>query len=696
MEKAAPFASLVPQQPPKKASRLHGVALFLLVAATLYWLDTHGGPFSDAGSKSYDLVCSENSSLYGHFPQTEDPFQFLPCTSDSLPPPLVDPDHKKSWAALFDPNPDYWSWGNSTANGSTAESAKHDPYAGRGIYLCGYLDVPLDYTNASDTRIARLAITKYQVSGLARADDSATANSSAGQRSARTLVVEPGGPGGSGTFYVRLAAEKLTQRFSFGEFDVLGWDPRGINPSLPAIACFPFDADRDRWALLTTQYRDTLARSPRAQLELADAMNNATFAACKEVLGDLPRFVGTAFVARDLEQIRIALGEPELTGYFVSYGTGIGQTYANMYPERIGRLILDGTEYVRDSKLLGGFGWSALDNATDAWRDGFLGECVVAGPEYCALAQPQGEGKTSVTLPDLQNRMSVLLSSLAARPIPGYTSSSGPSLVTYSSLVGIIHAVLYDPRIWYIMAQILCELEQGNATLAAWVLDLNEWEFEPPAACPVTTRSKPSSDELSAMVICADSYDAPQPPFDHKDEDDDKSGLPWWSSLWHNMTLRSWISGDPFFYDVLPCRHYTYHFGPAAEAYRGDLNNTLAHPVLLIAATHDPATPLRNARRLLDEMGNNARMIVHHGYGHSSSGDKSKCTDEIARELILHGKVPDERETACFADEKPYRYGISGATRMAEEGNNRASPLDQWREHMRELASYHPRLFSRL
>lgn len=236
--------------------------------------------------------------------------------------------------------------------------------------------------------------------------------------------------------YAWRAAEEVTKRLSDGNFDVLAWDPRGVNASLPAVSCYPYDADRDRWSLLTTQFRE-VSPSPMAQLEFADALYESTFRACWERQGDLPRFLTTAFVARDLEEIRKAIGEDELTGYFVSYGTGIGQTYANMFPDSVGRMILDGTEYVRDHRLLGGFGWTALDNGTDAWHDGFLGECLNAGPDYCALAKPrQGE---NVTLLGLVKRMEKLVDSLIHRPIPGYTSFSGPSLVTYSRLVDALY-----------------------------------------------------------------------------------------------------------------------------------------------------------------------------------------------------------------------------------------------------------------
>lgn len=454
----------------------------------------------------------------------------------------------------------------------------------------------------------------------------------------------------------------------------------GVNASLPSISCFPFDADRDRYSLLANQYR-SVSPSPLAHLRVADALNNATFAACKEKYGDIPRFVGTGFVARDLEEIRKALNEPELTGYLVSYGTGIGQTYANMFPNSVGRLILDGTEYVRDHRLLGGFGWTALDNGTNTWHDGFLGECLAAGPNHCALAKLS----KNVTIDDLQARLSGLLDALLESPFPAYNSHSGPSLITYSSLVDSFYMAMYNPTTWPALAEGLYQLEQGNATLIAQMLDRSEWEFDPSLPCKARNR-KPSSEELSFLVICADSHDAPQPPFSSSDPD----GLQWYSSLWKNMTTQSWIAGDSRFYDIFPCRHYTPTFGSAVGVYRGDLNHTLAHPVLLVAETYDPATPLRNGRRLLEEMGRNARLVVHHGYGHSSR-DRSECTERLVREYILYGRIPEERETECFADEKPYRYGIEQS--RVGEGDYGKEMLRVWREGMRELRESGPGLF---
>ncbi|KAH6847053.1 hypothetical protein B0I37DRAFT_353837 [Chaetomium sp. MPI-CAGE-AT-0009] len=579
-------------------------------------------------------------SPYGKFPLADDPFRFLPCTPSTLPPPLEDSNAEQTWASRFDPNPDHWSWGTPQSRQMAPRDVTHMP----------------------------------GVSGLARVGEPAT--SSAGKKTERTIVIEPGGPGGSGTSFAWSTAPNITARFTDSKYDVLGWDPRGVNASLPAVACFPKDATRDRWSLLTSLHY-AVSGSPRTQLEIADAFNAAMMRSCWEQLGDLPRFLGTGMVARDLEQIRIALGEDELTGYLVSYGTGIGQTYASMFPNSVGRLILDGTEYVKDHRLRGGFGWTALDNTTDAYHDGFLGECINAGPEYCALAKSK-DGKP-VTLPALEARMDALMASLADRPMPVYLPTTGPSLVTYSAMANTIYGALYNAHSWPAMAQVLYELEDGNATLAAAAVDSGWWFYDPASPCSPTP-VKPSDQELGYLVICADAYDAPGP--------DD---LDWWLSLWGNMTTRSWVAGNSRFYVTLPCRHFSQYWPEPVGVYRGDLNHTLNNPVLLIAETYDPATPLRNGRRLLQEMGKNARLIAHHGYGHSSGRDISSCTENIARAYMLNGTLPEEQETACYADEKPYLYGVkqNASTLARREAED---PLGAWKEHLAELSFMNPML----
>lgn len=231
---------------PTKGRTRHATLLFSIGLAALFtW------KFGSVSSFALEAHTSPHcSSPYGKFPKHDDPFQFLPCTSETLPPALEDERAKRTWAAQFDSDPDHWSWGNATA--------ENDGYDGRGIYLCGYIDVPLDYTNVSDSRIVRLAVTKYQVSGLARVDGEAEITG-AGRKSERTIVLNPGGPGGSGTEYLWRSAEQNSKRFSEGKFDVLGWDPRGEFPEFSSyhgacwyLQCSPqHGQNRELWKTMT-------------------------------------------------------------------------------------------------------------------------------------------------------------------------------------------------------------------------------------------------------------------------------------------------------------------------------------------------------------------------------------------------------------------------------------------------------------
>lgn len=304
-------------------------------------------------------------------------------------------------------------------------------------------------------------------------------------------------------------------------------------------------------------------------------------------------------------------------------------------------------------------------------------ECLNAGPEHCALAKPHG-GRP-VTLKGLQERLNILITSLITNPVPGYTENSGPSLVTYASLTSAIYGSMYNAKSWPALAQMLYELEAGNSTLATRFLERAAWEYDPTK--PQAPSRRPTTDELSYIVICSDGYDAPVPP----------EGLQWWSNLWANMTAKSWIAGNSRFHSVFPCRHYTAYWPDAAEVYRGNLNHTLKHPVLLIAETYDPATPLRNGRRLLAEMGQNGRLIAHHGYGHSSR-DTSACTNSIAKAYLLNGTVPQDPETACFADEKPYLYGVdvSKDATSSEYTREKPDPVQAWEEHIELMTEWFP------
>ncbi|KAK0648857.1 TAP-like protein-domain-containing protein [Cercophora newfieldiana] len=579
------------------------------------------------------IAQSSPSSPYGTFPQANDAFRFQPCPNTGpfqTLPALNDTRAEQTWAALFNPDPNGWLWGTPKANVTT------------GIYLCGYLDVPLDYTNKSDSRIVRLAVLKYQVSGLAL---SGSSNSTAGKKSARTILMNPGGPGGPGVALGAFSAEASTSRLSSGKFDFMTWDPRGVGISLPRPHCLPSEATRDRWSFTTSQELATLESPQSNSLGVTDAYNEAIWRTCFERLGDIGRFFGTAFVVRDLEQIRIALGEDDISGHFVSYGTDIAQTYAAMFPSRVGRMVLDAPTYTPDHRRRAGFGTASLDNVTHSYIDGILGDCVKAGPDYCALAKPV-PGGGPVTLSSLKSRMESLLASLAERPFPLYRPNYGPVLVTYSSALDLLQRGVYYPAFWADIASIFADLESGKSPSASQLslLEANRWVC-PSASCASSTSSPAGTpDELMPFVVCADAYDAPEP-----------NDMAWWRSLWVNMTATSFITGDTRFYGAFRCRHFTKFWPQPAEVFRGNLSQPLKNTLLIVAATYDPATPLRNGRRLAAELGrDNARLVVHHGYGHGMDNHPNKCTDAIVKAYVLNGDIPQQDETDCFSEGNPY------------------------------------------
>ncbi|CAO1639184.1 unnamed protein product [Sympodiomycopsis kandeliae] len=486
-------------------------------------------------------------------------------------------------------------------------------------WKCGSIKVPYDYHNKSDTRTMQIETVLFQTGP---------------ERANHTIVVNPGGPGGSGVSFAWSSAEKISSNYTDNQFDVLGFDPRGVNASIPHVSCYPNYGYSDRTAALGSFYREK--GDKRSDLELYDALYEAQMKACREKYGDLPGYLTTALVARDMDLIRSALQEDQLYYYGVSYGTGLGTTYNQMYPDRVGRMLLDGLENIRDGRTTTGFGSAALYDIVRAFNDGFIGECIRSGPKGCALASKPHTNETD-SISGLHSRMQTIFDKLIQRPISATHPTLGPGLIRYKDLISVLYSALYNAATWPDLASAISSYElHGNATKLLEKVEYATFASDP-EKCPIP-ENKVSGDS-GIMTICGDSYDAPHPALDT------------YLDIWEKMENRSFIGGDGRFLDILPCRHFDW---TPAEVYRGDLNATLSTPILLISETYDPATPLHNGKRLFEEMtSKNARLLIHHGYGHSSR-DKSTCTEKIKRRYFLEGKLPQEDVSECYADTKPY------------------------------------------
>jgi pimeloyl-ACP methyl ester carboxylesterase len=164
------------------------------------------------------------------------------------------------------------------------------------VWECTWVEVPLDRAAPDATRI-EVALTRPV---LGEGDDR------------RPLVLEPGGPGASGVEFAWTFADLVPFEL-LDEFYPVGWDPRGVGLSRPAVDCGPLDG-----------------------------MGVPSAAECRERTGELLGFVGAADAALDLEEVRVALGVERLDYLGFSYGTALGSVYAMAHPDRVGHFVLDG------------------------------------------------------------------------------------------------------------------------------------------------------------------------------------------------------------------------------------------------------------------------------------------------------------------------------------------------------------------
>jgi len=309
-----------------------------------------------------------------------------------------------------------------------------------------------------------------------------------------TFFFNPGGPGSSGLEVLKdQSSAGLLDAAGDGRrrFDVLSWDPRGVGAST-RIRCFRSKRDEARfWGDLTIP--TTTATSRRYQRKAA-----AYARRCGEVSGALLRHISTADTVRDLDHLRMLVGEPKLNYVGWSYGTFLGQTYANVHPNRVRAMVLDG---VVDAKLYVKSRESSVDNVvTPAGPvfEKFLELCQAAGPERvdadgkpagCALA---GAGP-------VKERVDQLLRRTRRHPIPAPTADS-PGLLTYGQLLTSIFPLLRNPGGWPAWAKDLDAAARGDGSALANVANAN-----PPAAggapapvsigcadSPATRRTRPT------------------------------------------------------------------------------------------------------------------------------------------------------------------------------------------------------------
>jgi pimeloyl-ACP methyl ester carboxylesterase len=448
-------------------------------------------------------------------------------------------------------------------------------WSGCAPYECAYLEVPLDYSRP-DGEIARLALLRHK----------------AGQPSQRigSLVINPGGPGGTGTDLAAYLAKQVENTVVGQRFDIVGFDPRGVGNSEPAIECL---TPRESYASLTDEVVDN---SP-AGVERQEADAREYAARCAQRSGtDLLANVGTRDVAKDMDILRSALGDPQLTYLGYSYGTRLGYTYAEQFPRNVRALVLDG----------------AIDpnrNPTDdavaeaaAFQQAF--ETFAA---WCATQQPcplTGDPKAAT------DTFQELVLPLIDTPLPLPDSRT----LTYGDAIAATIGALYNPAGWEPLRQGLVELAGGNGE---GLMRLAE--------------DDPYLDDAGTAIACVD----------EKPLTDPAAALQLGERLIAAAPFMDSGRGPSAARDV--CAFWP--VPPTSEAHQP---NVAGLPqTLVVSTTGDPATPYQDGVDLATALG--ARLLTVHGTQHGASLTGDQCVDDVVTRYLTDLELPPDGAQCTLA-----------------------------------------------
>jgi pimeloyl-ACP methyl ester carboxylesterase len=422
-----------------------------------------------------------------------------------------------------------------------------------------------------------------------------------------SLFVNPGGPGDSGVGYVAERGEAL-DALTQGRFDVVGWDIRGGAGGSAPVTCFANAGERASF------WEDLPVPTTRAEQRRYLAKTTALAQRCGAQNGELLAHISTADTARDLDHLRRLVGDRKLTYFGESYGTLIGQTYANLFPRRVRAMALDGVvDAVAAAAGTEAVAASSLAD-TDRVFGQFLRLCQAAGPDRCALA---GHGPVAP-------RVDRLLDRLRQAPIPA-PSAEPPGELTYGeALTALKLAALPDPSLWPVAAAALEAAIQGDASVAETI-----------ARGATTDRVRMLFQEQGAALVCADS------PARHPARA--------WLRVVDRLEAISRIGGPVVGWQLAPCASWP---TPSANRYTGPWDATTRNPILLIGTRFDPNTPLRNARLAAQRLGN-AMLLTHDGYGHLSNRDPSTCVVQATGSYLVDLTTPPPG-SVCPSDRLPF------------------------------------------
>jgi pimeloyl-ACP methyl ester carboxylesterase len=465
-------------------------------------------------------------------------------------------------------------------------------------FQCATARVPLDYQHPGGAKIS-IAVVRHLATDPARRLGS--------------LFINGGGPAEQiepfVAFYPSLPA-LMRERF-----DIVFFDPRGFGLST-AVQCFPNAAAENKFLSALPPF--PVGAKQDAQWEQTWARFDAQCAKANSPLLDHDT---SADVARDMDLLRAAVGDPVLNYLGVSYGTGLGAIYANLFPSRVGRMVLDAS--------LNPIAWTTpdgnlpyalregIDEASAADMTAFLNLCGQATTAACAFSA----GTPAAT----RAKWNTLLRRLTAHPV---TIGSPPQTFTYAdAAVGVVDVT--DVSAWQQGAVQLQQLWAASA--AATATPAASRTAATPATAPVYMGL-----EQQLAVQCPD--------------DADPRNLSAYPAAAKLASARSGAFGVADVWGNEPCAQWPGN--GTRDRYTGPWNRPTASPILLIGITDDADLPYRDDLAMAHDLAR-ARLLTVRGYGHTELSNPSTCATNYEVSYLQTGALP-KAGTVCQQDGTPF------------------------------------------
>ncbi|ATG51144.1 alpha/beta hydrolase [Brachybacterium vulturis] len=404
-----------------------------------------------------------------------------------------------------------------------------------------------------------------------------------------SLVTNPGGPGGSGVNFLESAPFMISADVR-AAYDVVGFDPRGVNRSA-GIECLS-DEETDEYLAATAEPGSAEAA------QLSEEWGARIAEACEAHAGEVLPYLDTYSAARDMDVLRAALGSEQLDYLGYSYGTYLGASYAELYPDRVGRFVLDGAmdPSLSMNEIAAGQA-EGFEHAIEA----FLADCLERDAA-CPFTGTEAEAKQQLTAFFSSLDESPLDTGDPERPLTGAMARSA------------VITLLYEDGLWQFGREALTDALQGDGAQLLNIADLSS-EREPDG----TYRTNAMF--AITAVNCLDHPGVADDAWVQKEAERLAEEFPTFGAMLGGGGCTHW--------PVPPLRE------PAPISAEG------AGPIVVIGTTGDPATPYAWAENLSAQL-DEAVLLTFEGNGHTAYGRSGGCIEEPVDAYLLEGTVPED------------------------------------------------------